>query len=317
MTTENVEIPTGLDEALGVVAGSAKSRGKRIEVLKAGTLKHIDTVATGAAVLVKRDLDTIEDLDHEADQLDEIGAIADALMAAAMKAGVNLADDEEDDDLDEDPLIDFIYTREQLEDLSNEELARLANHYDYVTTTGPTTRSEIIDFIVTAQSAWCNENGVDDPNAVPEEDTTLFERFYNATQLTDMSDVDLTRLAAFYGYTGPFMRSTLVVFIVTQQTLVCMYFGHPELDPSRVETSTDGSDFWSQFNPLHWTGWQWVFAVVMACIGFVVAMMFKDFPDLHQTWWKGAFSFFLVTIGTVFGFFAGGFFGTYVDEMGE
>lgn len=96
-------------------------------------------------------------------------------------------------DVNTDDFVNGLYTRSDLEGMTNERLLLLANAYGMDMRIGNFNRDEAIDRILRAQHRWCLENDVEDPNGY--EPT----RINRATSVRDWSGVQwlLAGIGAF------------------------------------------------------------------------------------------------------------------------
>jgi hypothetical protein len=183
MTTDNLKnLDDDLDAKLGVLGNEASSRPGEIDKLIKGKQRSMRNKALGAAVLIQRDADEIDDMKEELDQMSQIGARAKRILGVLDEpddgpavssssvtdpppgGSVFAPDPPSSGDVDDDAWLDELYTISQLNGMTNARLQQLAEAYGMDHTVYTADRTVVIARIVSAQHNWCIDNGVTDPN---------------------------------------------------------------------------------------------------------------------------------------------------------
>lgn len=192
MTTEHIEGLDGIEELIGKIGSNVPKRRTQLRKERDGRRRHEANVALGAAAALQRSRDRRAILDEEEEQLDNIERMAGALLDAA-EADVLEPEETPLPEAAEDVVdVDALYTREDLEDMTDDQLLELALIYglDVVD------RDELIDAIIDAQHIWCIENGSDDPNQEEYDDGEVDETTTTVVRRSIVNVIDVR------GWTG-------------------------------------------------------------------------------------------------------------------
>ncbi|MBA3758131.1 DUF2273 domain-containing protein [Candidatus Saccharibacteria bacterium] len=207
MTTEHLDIPEEeLDKILGGAGKAARSDNDDALIKDvAGIDAQIGNILYGASVLTQRKLDRkakveeeIRDRQHQREQIRNrfqhmLSTVTDEpALAPAPVAPVALVSDPVNppsapqpsvsssgpvvDEPDEDELLEGLYTRDELMELSDSDLQRLASEYGIATVVTDATRVIVIATIIVQQSAYCQCEGIEDPNGTSTTRVTVIDR---------------------------------------------------------------------------------------------------------------------------------------------
>jgi hypothetical protein len=176
MSTEHIsEEVEAARRALGQLTSAAQKRLRNIQNTREGLDKERVRVALGAR-LAMRGIDDI-DAEYEEEENQLAGALnleapapnepttVEPPAAPQATEDTAAATPTTPTQVEDDELADQLYTEQELEELSDEDLQRLAASYDIVVVVTPANRRNVIVMILDAQSIWCAENDVEDPNA--------------------------------------------------------------------------------------------------------------------------------------------------------
>lgn len=150
---------------------------------------------------------------------------------------------------------------------------------------------------------------------VYDQDEDFLTRVYSADELSGMSNVRLQQLAEEYGmdaevYTGN--RAIVIARIISAQRRWCLENDvRDPNEPQRAQTTR----VIEYIDVRQWNWVQWVCAVVLGIIALRIGIQTNNWPGyIENSDPEFFFELFWIVLITAFGFFAGGWIGSLIDD---